>query len=51
MVVGPKTVAIEGNKLDYSTAGVGGTIAAAVADYERKKGSLGAEGALLSSGE
>lgn len=52
IAVGPKTVAIDGtNKLNMGTAGAGNTIAAAVADYEKKKGSLGAEGALLSSGE
>ncbi len=51
LVVGPGTRAIGGtNQLVLSTAGVGNTIAAAVADFERKMGSLGAGGAL-SSGE
>lgn len=51
VAVGPKTVAIRGNQLDYRTAGVGSTPAAAVADYERKKGSLGPPGDLLSAAE
>ncbi len=50
-VVGPKTKAIEGtNKLIASTAGYGNTIAAALADYEKKKGKLAA-GDLLTKKE
>ncbi len=51
VAVGPKTRAISGNLLDYNTAGIGSTIAAAVANYESKMGSLGTQGGLLSSGE
>ena len=51
-VVGPKTRAVPGtNRLILSTAGVGNTPAAAVADYERKMGSLGPPGGLLSPGD
>lgn len=50
VAVGPGTRAISGNKLDYNTAGFGSTIASAVADFERKMGSLGSGGSL-SSGE
>ena len=51
MAVGPKTQVISGNKLDYTTAGVGATIAAAVSDYERKTGSNLGTGSGLSSTE
>ncbi len=51
-VVGPNTRAIPGtNRLILSTAGVGNTVAQAVADYERKQGSLGPQGGLLSPGD
>ncbi len=50
IVVGPGTRAIAGNRLNMSTAGAGNTVATAVADYERKMGSLGAAG-QLSSGD
>ncbi len=50
LVVGPNTRAIPGtNNLILSTAGVGNTIAGAVADYERKMGSLGVGGGLSSA--
>lgn len=49
-VVGPKTRAVPGtNKLILSTAGVGSTVARAVADYERKMGALNGPGARLSA--
>ncbi len=51
-VVGPRTRAVPGtNRLILSTAGVGNTVAQAVADYERKMGSLGAPGSLLSAAD
>jgi hypothetical protein len=46
VVVGPKTVAISGNTLNLSTAGLGSTIAAAYNDYQRKRGGLPGGGLL-----
>jgi hypothetical protein len=51
VAVGPKTRVISGNKLDFSTAGAGSTIASAVSDYERKTGSNLGSGFGLSSTE
>ncbi len=51
-VVGPKTRAVPGtNQLIASTAGFGDTPAAALADYERKQGSLGPRGPQLSAAD
>jgi hypothetical protein len=51
VAVGPKTKVIIRNQLDYKTAGVGSTIAAAVSDYERKTGSNLGSGQRITSTE
>ena len=51
IAVGPRTVAIAGNQLNMATAGAGNSIAAAVFDYERKMGSLGAAAGTVSAAD
>jgi hypothetical protein len=49
-VVGPRTL-VDANGIVASTAGYGSTPAAALADYEKKRGSLGGTARSLSSSE
>ena len=51
IAVGPRTRAISGNTLDLNTAGVGNSIASAVANYESKMGSLGGATGTVSAAD